>query len=51
MFERSLACSFCGKGEKEVAKLVAGPMVYIWEWPGRPHSPERHVERPIEHAV
>jgi len=25
MFGRTLACSFCGKGEAEVAKLVAGP--------------------------
>ena len=24
-----LACSFCGKGEADVAKLVAGPRVYI----------------------
>jgi hypothetical protein len=26
---RSLACSFCGRDESEVAKLVAGPRVYI----------------------
>ena len=26
---RRWACSFCGKGEAEVAKLVAGPKVYI----------------------
>lgn len=26
---RRLACSFCGKGAAEVAKLVAGPRVYI----------------------
>jgi len=25
----SLACSFCGKSAAEVAKLVAGPKVYI----------------------
>ena len=25
MFGRKLACSFCGKSEAEVAKLVAGP--------------------------
>ncbi|MHC9543348.1 MAG: ClpX C4-type zinc finger protein [Vulcanimicrobiota bacterium] len=24
-----LHCSFCGKSEKEVAKLVAGPRVFI----------------------
>ncbi len=24
-----LRCSFCGKTEKQVAKLVAGPQVYI----------------------
>jgi ATP-dependent protease Clp ATPase subunit len=30
MFRRKrLACSFCGKGEADVAKLVAGPKVYI----------------------
>ena len=26
---RSLSCSFCGKNETEVSKLVAGPRVYI----------------------
>ena len=26
---RKLACSFCGKTAAEVAKLVAGPSVYI----------------------
>ncbi len=26
---RNLRCSFCGKNEKEVEKLVAGPNVYI----------------------
>ena len=29
MFKRKLACSFCGRREEEVAKLVAGPHVYI----------------------
>lgn len=29
MVGRKLACSFCGKGETDVAKLVAGPRVYI----------------------
>ena len=29
MFRRKLACSFCGKREANVAKLVAGPRVYI----------------------
>ena len=24
-----LSCSFCGKSQKEVKKLIAGPMVYI----------------------
>lgn len=28
-FKRSLACSFCGRRESDVAKLVAGPRVYI----------------------
>ena len=27
--ERKLACSFCGKRDVEVEKLVAGPRVYI----------------------
>ena len=26
---RQLRCSFCGKNEAEVSKLVAGPRVYI----------------------
>ena len=25
----SLTCSFCGKAQKEVKKLIAGPTVYI----------------------
>ena len=25
----SLSCSFCGKTQKEVKKLIAGPTVYI----------------------
>jgi ATP-dependent Clp protease ATP-binding subunit ClpX len=25
----SLSCSFCGKSQKEVKKLIAGPGVYI----------------------
>jgi hypothetical protein len=29
MFSRKLACSFCGKGEADVAKLVAGLRAYI----------------------
>jgi hypothetical protein len=29
MFRQKLMCSFCGKGEADVAKLVAGPRVYI----------------------
>jgi ATP-dependent Clp protease ATP-binding subunit ClpX len=29
MFKRNLACSFCRRPEAEVAKLVAGPNVYI----------------------
>jgi ATP-dependent Clp protease ATP-binding subunit ClpX len=27
--EEQLRCSFCGKGQDEVKKLIAGPMVYI----------------------
>ena len=27
--EGDLNCSFCGKGQKEVKKLIAGPGVYI----------------------
>ena len=29
--ESALTCSFCGKSQKEVKKLVAGPNVYICE--------------------
>ena len=29
MLGRKLACSFCGKKEDDVTKLVAGPNVYI----------------------
>ena len=29
MFTRKLICSFCRRTEAEVAKLVAGPRVYI----------------------
>ena len=29
MFSRKLRCSFCGKDETQVAKLVAGPKVFI----------------------
>jgi ATP-dependent Clp protease ATP-binding subunit ClpX len=29
MKDSSLRCSFCGKGQKEVKKLIAGPGVYI----------------------
>ena len=29
MFRRKLACSFCRRGAADVAKLVAGPRVYI----------------------
>jgi ATP-dependent Clp protease ATP-binding subunit ClpX len=29
LFRRSLRCSFCRRGEAQVAKLVAGPGVYI----------------------
>jgi ATP-dependent Clp protease ATP-binding subunit ClpX len=29
MFRRKLACSFCGRSAADVAKLVAGPSVYI----------------------
>ena len=26
---KELSCSFCGKSQKEVRKLIAGPSVYI----------------------
>jgi hypothetical protein len=29
MFRRKLRCSFCGKDDSQVAKLVAGPRVFI----------------------
>jgi ATP-dependent Clp protease ATP-binding subunit ClpX len=28
-FAGALRCSFCGKGKQDVAKLIAGPQVYI----------------------
>ena len=28
-YDESLKCSFCGKGQREVRKLIAGPTVYI----------------------
>jgi ATP-dependent protease Clp ATPase subunit len=28
-FQKLLHCSFCGKNQNEVSKLVAGPRVYI----------------------
>ena len=27
--DANLSCSFCGKSQKEVKKLIAGPTVYI----------------------
>lgn len=27
--DRSLCCSFCGKGSRDVKKLIAGPTVFI----------------------
>ena len=27
--ENNLCCSFCGKSQREVKKLIAGPSVYI----------------------
>jgi len=27
--DSNLACSFCGKNQREVKKLIAGPTVYI----------------------
>jgi ATP-dependent Clp protease ATP-binding subunit ClpX len=29
LFKKALKCSFCGRPDAEVAKLVAGPRVYI----------------------
>ena len=28
-YNANLSCSFCGKSQKEVKKLIAGPTVYI----------------------
>src|SRR5712692_4175511 len=36
----NLSCSFCGKGQREVRKLIAGPTVYICE------ESEREENRP-----
>lgn len=29
IFDKSLYCSFCGKNEKDVKNLIAGPSVFI----------------------
>ena len=29
LFGSALSCSFCGKGQHDVAKLIAGPRVFI----------------------
>ena len=29
--KNTLYCSFCGKSQHEVRKLIAGPTVYIWD--------------------
>src|ERR1700693_5239258 len=29
--KNTLYCSFCGKGQHEVRKLIAGPTVFIWD--------------------
>lgn len=29
MPDKEIRCSFCGKGENEVAKIIAGPYVYV----------------------
>ena len=43
-----LACSFCGKSEAEVAKLAAGPNVYICdECVAKASAIMRDEERPI----
>ena len=54
----SLTCSFCGKAQKEVKKLIAGPTVYICDGcvqacvdalfdKGIHIQPAVNVERPI----
>ena len=29
--KNTLYCSFCGKSQHEVKKLIAGPTVFIWD--------------------
>jgi len=29
--KNTLYCSFCGKSQHELRKLIAGPTVYIWQ--------------------
>ncbi len=59
MFKRRLRCSFCYRSEAEVAKLVAGPRVYICDVcaeevnriMGDPTSdPSRPATTPVESA-
>ena len=57
MRERSLSCSFCGRTERQVAKLVAGPKVHICDAcvalaqramdEGDPRAPQLEPPRPL----
>jgi len=62
--ERTLYCSFCGKGQNEVRKLIAGPSVFICdecvglcndiireEAPSAEESPEQKLPKPKEIAA
>jgi len=52
--DSNLSCSFCGKSQREVKKLIAGPTVYICdeciEEYSEEEQPERvsHVPKPVE---
>ena len=39
--KKQLKCSFCGKGQEQVKRLIAGPGVYICDEIGRASCRER----------
>lgn len=56
---QALHCSFCGKSQQEVAKLIAGPFVFICDEcvemcsdvvAGRP-TPEKGYTKPLERST
>jgi ATP-dependent protease Clp ATPase subunit len=48
---KRLVCSFCGKSAAEVAKLVAGPRVYICDECVAAANRIMHGPTPDQHAI